>query len=179
MPKKYDGLMQGFQLWVNLPAKKKMIDPKYRGIEKEQIPIIQKNGMTIKVIAGKIDGVEGPVWDLAIDIEYFDVELAKSKTFEHASHSNNTVFAYVVNGSIEVHDKIITLGHCAVFGEGDAIRISSKEGTRFLIASGEPLKEPVAWGGPIVMNTEEELEKAYYKLDEGTFIKTTKPAKLS
>ena len=179
MPQKYDGLMQGFQLWVNLPAKKKMIDPKYRGIEKEQIPTVQKNGITIKVIAGKIDGIEGPVCDLAIDIEYFDVELAEAKTFEHATHRNNTVFAYVVNGSIEVHDKTITMGHCAVFGEGDLIKIGSKKGAHFLFVSGEPLKEPVAWGGPIVMNTEEELERAYDELDEGTFIKTTKPAKLS
>ena len=179
MPQKYDGLMQGFQLWVNLPAKKKMIDPKYRGIEKEQIPTVQKNGITIKVVAGKIDGVEGPICDLAIDIEYFDVELAEAKTFEHAKNSHNTVFAYVVNGSIEVHDKTITMGHFAVFGEGDLVKIGSKKGAHFLFVSGEPLKEPVAWGGPIVMNTEEELERAYDELDEGTFIKTTKPAKLS
>jgi quercetin 2,3-dioxygenase len=179
MPQKYDGMMQGFQLWVNLPAKKKMIDPKYRGIEKEQIPVVQKNGITIKVIAGKIGGLEGPVCDLAIDIEYFDVELAEAKTFEHATYGNNTVFVYVVNGSIEVRDKIISMGHCAIFGEGDVIRISSKKGARFLIASGEPLKEPVAWGGPIVMNTEEELERAFDELDEGTFIKAAKPTKLS
>jgi redox-sensitive bicupin YhaK (pirin superfamily) len=179
MPQKYDGLMQGFQLWVNLPAKKKMIDPKYRGIEKEQIPMVQKNGITIKVVVGNIDGVEGPVCDLAIDIEYFDVELAEAKTFEHVTHRNNAVFAYVVNGSIEVHDKTITMGHCAVFGEGDLVKISSNKGAHFLFVSGKPLKEPVAWGGPIVMNTEEELEKAYDELDEGTFIKTTKPAKLS
>jgi quercetin 2,3-dioxygenase len=179
MPQKYEGLMQGFQLWVNLPAKKKMIEPKYRGIEKEQIPTIQKNGMKIKVIAGKIDGIEGPVCDLAIDIEYFDVKLAESKTFEHATDRNNTVFAYVVDGSIEVKDKTISTGQCAVFGEGDSIKISSKKSAHFLIASGEPLKESIAWGGPIVMNTEEELEKAYDELDEGTFIKTKKQAKLS
>jgi redox-sensitive bicupin YhaK (pirin superfamily) len=156
-----------------------MIDPKYRGIEKEQIPIVQKNGMTIKVIAGKIDGVKGPVCDLAIDIEYLDVELPEAKTFEHATHMHSTVFAYVVDGSIEVHDKTIMVGHCAVFGEGDLVKIGSKKGARFLFVSGEPLKEPVAWGGPIVMNTEEELETAYDELDEGTFIKTIKSAKLS
>jgi len=179
MPQKYDGLMQGFQLWVNLPAKKKMTDPKYRGIEKEQIPTVQKNGMTIKVIAGKIDEVEGPVCDLAIEIEYFDVELPEAKTFEHAINRNNAVFAYVVDGSIEVYNKTIMVGHCAVFSEGELVKIGSKKGAHFLFVSGEPLKEPVAWGGPIVMNTEEELEKAYDELDEGTFIKTTKSTKLS
>jgi redox-sensitive bicupin YhaK (pirin superfamily) len=179
LPQKYDGLMQGFQLWVNLPAKKKMTDPKYRGIEKDQIQIFQKNGVKIKVIVGKIDGIEGPVCDLAIDIDYFDVELAESKTFEHATDRDNTVFAYVVDGSIEGYDKTISTGQCAVFGEGYSIKICSKNDARFLIASGEPLKEPVAWGGPIVMNTEEELERAYDELDEGTFIKTTEPSKLS
>lgn len=115
MPEKYDGLMQGFQLWVNLPAKKKMVDPKYRGILKEQIPVNQKNGMKIKVIAGKVDGIEGPVCDLQINIEYFDVELDSGKTFEHASARNDTVFAYIVEGAAAVQGKIISQGKCVVF----------------------------------------------------------------
>jgi redox-sensitive bicupin YhaK (pirin superfamily) len=176
MPQKYDGLMQGFQLWVNLPAKKKMIDPKYRGIERERIPLFQKNGVKIKVIAGRIDGTEGPVRDLAIAVEYFDVELAPGKVFEHTAPKNCTAFAYVVYGSIEVLDKTIMQGQCPVFGKGDLVKIASKLGSRFLFASGEPLKEPVAWRGPIVMNTQEELDKAFEELDMGTFIKTKKPA---
>jgi quercetin 2,3-dioxygenase len=171
MPKKYDGLMQGFQLWVNLPAKNKMVDPKYRGIEREQIPNFKKNGVTIKVIAGKIDRTQGPVRDLAIDIEYFDVELTAGKTFEHPTRKNDTAFAYVVEGAIEAQDKNVFQGQCAVFGNGDFIKISSKKGSRFLFVSGQPLNEPVAWRGPIVMNTEEELEQAYEELEEGTFIK--------
>jgi redox-sensitive bicupin YhaK (pirin superfamily) len=177
MPKKYNGLMQGFQLWVNLPARKKMIDPKYRGIEKEEIPIVQKNGVKIKVLSGKIDKTVGPVKDLAIDIEYFDVELASGEIFVRATPRNHTVFAYVVSGSIEVQNKTITLEHCAVFSEGDLVRIGSKEGSRFLFVTGEPIKEPVAWRGPIVMNTQEELNRAFEELDEGTFIKTIKPTK--
>jgi quercetin 2,3-dioxygenase len=179
MPQKYDGLMQGFQLWVNLPAKKKIIDPKYRGIEKEQIPTVQKNGIKIKVIAGRANGTEGPVRDLAIDIEYFDVELASGKVFEHTTSKDSTAFAYVVNGSIEVMDKAVVEGQCAVFGKGDLIKIQSKLGGNFLFVSGEALKEPVAWRGPIVMNTQEELDKAFEELDMGTFIKTKKPAKPS
>jgi redox-sensitive bicupin YhaK (pirin superfamily) len=172
MPQKYDGLMQGFQLWVNLPAKKKMVDPKYRGILKEQIPITQKNGMKVKVIAGKVDGIQGPVRDLAIDIEYFDVELASGKTFEHATTKNDTVFAYIVEGSVEVQGKTITHGQCVVFGEGNFTEIRSKKGSRFLFVSGQPLNEPVAWRGPIVMNTQKELDKAFEELELGTFIKT-------
>ena len=177
MPKKYNGLMQGFQLWVNLPARKKMIDPKYRGIEKEEIPIVQRNGLKVKVLSGKIDRTVGPVRDLAIDIEYFDVELASGEIFEHATPRNHTVFAYVVSGSIEVQNKTMTHGLCAVFSEGDLVRIGSKGGARFLFVMGEPLKEPVAWRGPIVMNTQEELNKAFEELDEDTFIKSAKPTK--
>ena len=172
MPKKYHGLMQGFQLWVNLPAKKKMSDPKYRGIEKEQIPTIEKDGVTVKVIAGKVDGILGPVRDLATDIEYFDVTLAAGKTFEHTTPKNYTVFAYVVEGSIDVQDKEMLQGQCAVFGKGDIAKISSKNGGRILFVLSEPLNEHVAWRGPIVMNTEEELEQAFEELEEGTFIKT-------
>ena len=174
MPKKYDGLMQGFQLWVNLPAKSKMVDPKYRGIERDQIPNVKKNGITNKVIAGKVDGTQGPVRDLAIDIEYFDLELTAGKTFEHPTHKKDTAFAYVVEGSIKIQDKEVLQGQCAVLSNGDFIKINSKNGSRFLFVSGQPLNEPVAWRGPIVMNTEEELEKAYQELEDGTFIKTKK-----
>jgi redox-sensitive bicupin YhaK (pirin superfamily) len=172
MPQKYGGLMQGFQLWVNLPAKKKMVDPKYRGILKEQIPVVKKAGVKIKVIAGKADAIQGPVHDLAIDIEYFDVELASGKIFEHATNKNDTVLAYVIEGSIEVQGKTIMEGQCIVFGEGDFAKISSKNGSLFLYVSGKPLNEPVAWRGPIVMNTQEELDKAFEELEAGTFIKT-------
>ncbi|HSV49108.1 MAG TPA: pirin-like C-terminal cupin domain-containing protein, partial [Candidatus Acidoferrales bacterium] len=178
MPQKYNGLMQGFQLWVNLPAKKKMVDPKYRGIVKEQIPVAQKDGVTIKVIAGKVNGVQGPVRDLAIDIEYFDVALSAGKIFEHKTAKNDTVFAYIIEGSVEVQGQPITHGHCIIFDEGETVKIDSISGGRFLFVTGEPLNEPVAWRGPIVMNTEEELEQAFEELDEGTFIKTKNSSNL-
>ena len=175
MPQKYNGLMQGFQLWVNLPAKKKMTDPKYRGITKDQIPTIEKDSQTIKVIAGKIEGIEGPVRDLSTETEYFDVELAPGKEFQHSTHKNLTVFSYIINGSVEVHGQKIKSGQCTVLSRGDSVKISTLNGARFLFVAGEPLNEPVAWKGPIVMNTEEELNKAFKELDEGTFIKSHKP----
>lgn len=177
MPQKYSGLMQGFQLWVNLPAKKKMVDPKYRGILKEQIPMVQKDGLKIKVIAGKMAGIQGPVRDLAIDIEYFDIELAPGKAFEHATAKDDTVFAYVVEGAVEVQGKNIMQGHCVVFGKGDSVKICSTKGSHFLFVSGKPLNEPVAWRGPIVMNTQEELDTAFKELDLGTFIKSNSSLK--
>ena len=177
MPQKYSGLMQGFQLWVNLPAKKKMVDPKYRGILKEQIPTVQKDGLKIKVIAGKMDGIQWPVRDLAIDIEYFDIELAQGKAFEHATAKDDTVFAYVVEGAVEVQGKNIMQGQCVVFGKGDSVKICSTKGSHFLFVSGKPLNEPVAWRGPIVMNTQEELDTAFKELDLGTFIKSNSSLK--
>ena len=177
MPQKYSGLMQGFQLWVNLPAKKKMVDPKYRGILKEQIPMVQKDGLKIKVIAGKMAGIQGPVRDLAIDIEYFDIELAPGKAFEHATAKDDTVFAYVVEGAVEVQGKNIMQGQCVGFGKGDSVKICSTKGSHFLFVSGKPLNEPVAWRGPIVMNTQEELDTACKELDLGTFIKSNSSLK--
>lgn len=178
MPQKYDGLMQGFQLWVNLPAKKKMTDPKYRGITKDKIPIIEKNGQIIRVIAGKTMGIEGPVRDLSTETEYFDVELAAGKAFQHSTHKSLTVFSYIVTGSVEVLGDKIKSEQCVVFSQGDSVKISSLKGARFLFVAGEPLNEPVAWRGPIVMNTEEELDKAFEELDEGTFIKSHKTIKI-
>ncbi|MGD0494593.1 MAG: pirin family protein [Candidatus Bathyarchaeia archaeon] len=179
MPRRYEGLMQGFQLWVNLPAKKKMIDPRYRGITGNQIPVLEKEGAEIKVIAGTIDGTKGPVQDLVVDVDYFDVELAASKTFEHSTERDSNVFAYVIKGSGYFDDKLIESQKCALFSEGDSVRITTEGGIRFLFVSGKPLKEPVAWGGPIVMNTQEELAKAFQELDQGTFIKTGRAVKPS
>lgn len=172
MPQKYDGLMQGFQLWVNLPAAKKMIDPKYRGIENKQIPITQKDGAKIKVIAGKVDGTIGPVQDLSIDIEYFDIELSAGKSFAHLVPKNNTVFSYVVEGIIDIAGKQVMEGQCAVLEEGNNVKITATKHSRLLFVSGAPLGEPVAWRGPIVMNTEEELDEAFRELRLGTFIRT-------
>lgn len=180
MPRRYNGLMRGFQLWVNLPAKKKMIAPKYRGITKDQIPTLKKEGIETKVMAGTIDATEGPVQDLAVDVEYFDVKLAAGKAFERATERDCKVFAYAIEGSGYSDDMLIESQHCALFGEGDSVKIGTKDGFRFLFVSGKPLNEPVAWGGPIVMNSEEELAKAFQELEEGSFIKagrTVKPSR--
>ena len=179
MPRRYEGLMQGFQLWVNLPAKKKMIDPKYRGIVNDQVPVLEKEGAEIKVIAGRINGTRGPVRDLVVDVEYFDVKLAASKTFEHPTARDDTVLAYVVEGSGYLDNELIGSRECALFSEGDTIKIKAKDDIRFLYVSGKPLNEPVAWGGPIVMNTQEELKIAFQELEQGTFIRTGRTVKPS
>ncbi len=179
MPRRFLGVMQGFQLWVNLPAKRKMIAPRYRGITKKQVPTLEKDGVTIKVIAGRIDETKGPVQDLMVEVEYYDVELEAEKAFNHTTGRDCTVFVYLFEGSAYSQNTLINSGHCAAFGDGDSVKIRTKDGTRFLFVKGRPLKEPVVWGGPIVMNTEEELALAFQELEEGTFIKTGKTVKPS
>ena len=158
MPKKYSGTLQGFQLWVNLPKKHKMMKPRYRGITAKEIPRIDG----VKVIAGTYKGVEGPVQDLMVDVTYLDVTCNKSvKT----KIRNGFVYLFegkgVFNGTELEEQELITVEKELVV-EGDC---------RFLLVEGEPLNEPIAWGGPIVMNTEEELSQAFKDYQEGTFIK--------
>jgi redox-sensitive bicupin YhaK (pirin superfamily) len=179
MPKRYEGLMRGFQLWVNLPARKKMMAPRYRGITADQIPSWEKEGTKLKVIAGNFEGTQGPVRDLVVNVEYFDVELKAGSRFERATNAGLTVFVYVIDGSAYCGGTSLGPESCALFGKGDRVVIGTKEGARFLFVTGKPLNEPVAWGGPIVMNTEDELVKAFEELELGTFVKKGEAVKAS
>ncbi|OGS55767.1 MAG: hypothetical protein A3K60_04370 [Euryarchaeota archaeon RBG_19FT_COMBO_56_21] len=176
MPQRYDGMFQGFQLWVNLPASKKMMDPRYRDIKSDQIPVAKiSEGVEAKVIAGDVAGVKGPVRDLVVRTEYLDVKMGSGKVFEQASVDGSTQLAYLYEGDalLDPEDKNpANQGTLAIFGNGNGVKIrSGASGARFLLVSGKPLREPVAWGGPIVMNTEEELDRAFEELRQGTFIK--------
>jgi redox-sensitive bicupin YhaK (pirin superfamily) len=171
-----DGIMEGFQLWANLPKNDKMMGPRYRDIAAEQIPLLrQDDGAEIKVICGQVDGVSGPVTDVKIDPEYLDVWVPTNKKFTHRTNQYHTVFCYIYfgegifeeGGSEAFGDK-----HLVLFDSGQKVDITAKDGgLRFLLISGKPLKEPIAWGGPIVMNTEEELQLAFAELKNGNFIK--------
>jgi hypothetical protein len=176
MPRRTEGMMQGFQLWVNLPRAHKMMPPRYREVKREEIPVIEPRiGVEVKVIAGKVDGVLGPVKDLVVMVRYLDVELAPEQQWELDVPQGHSSFAYVFQGKGSFDNSGEQFGqeHLVMFGEGDSIKVKSRQnGVRFLLVSGEPLKEPVAWGGPIVMNTEEELEQAFSELRSGDFIKS-------
>jgi len=174
MPKAYNGNMQGFQLWINLQKKNKMIPPQYRGISQKDIVIVNRSESTIKLIAGSLDGTKASLTDLNEDIEYFDVKL--SGTFKHDT-TKKTVLIYVIEGSIKILDQKLSDHHCVLLGGSGEISIESKNG-RFLFIAGNPLNEPIAWGGPIVMNTQKELHQAFKELDEGTFIKHGKSVEL-
>lgn len=168
--------MQGFQLWVNLPASKKMTDPKYRDIKSKEIPEIETSkGVKAKVIAGKLKGTEGPVKDFNVDVEYFDVTMKPYSELILKTKNGYTAFAYLIEGEIIAGKKKIIENNLAVFADGDSITVETKESSaRFIFISGKPLKETVAWHGPIVMNTQEQLKQAFEEIENNTFIKKRK-----
>jgi len=171
-----DGVLRGFQLWVNLPAKHKMMAPRYRGIAAAGIPASTlAAGVTAKVIAGEAGGVRGPVKDLVVDICYLDVTAARSAACEHHVPTDHRCLAYVVEGEGGFAGARVGAGHLVLFeGRGAVTVESGPRGCRYLLLSGRPLGEPVAWYGPIVMNTEEELETAFREYRDGTFVKVAR-----
>ena len=198
MPKgEQDGSMWGFQLWANLPKSNKMMTPRYRDIKDKDIPrITTENGTTVKVICGKFQGTTGPVEDIVIEPEYFDITIPPETEFNHMLNPEHTIFTYVIKGSgyfdqerdAYAHniqgsnyfdfkrDCLIRPESLVLYEKGEGIKIHTQdELVRFLLISGKPLQEPVAWYGPIVMNTQEELRTAFEEYKEGTFIKHDQP----
>jgi redox-sensitive bicupin YhaK (pirin superfamily) len=176
MPQRQEGLMRGFQLWVNLPSNHKMMPPRYQEISAEDVPeLILNNNVKVKIIAGQADGQEGPVKDIVCDPEYIDISVPPGVEFHHAVAEPHTLFAYVMEGegfSDPEKQVQLTPEQLILFGRGEHVTVTAQHNTlRFLLISGNPIGEPVAWGGPIVMNTKEELNLAFQEYREGTFIK--------
>jgi redox-sensitive bicupin YhaK (pirin superfamily) len=182
MPKGDDaGRMYGFQLWANLAAKDKMCPPRYQEFRGEDIPEVRgADGSLLRLICGTFEGREGPVKGVGIDPLYVDISLTGAAEKRFALPSGRTAFAYVIGGSGRFDDtlepasgQMEALNRTLVlFSDGDEIAVrAGKDGVRFLLVSGRALREPVAWHGPIVMNTREELETAFEELDAGTFLK--------
>ncbi len=167
------GRMWGFQLWANLPKVHKMMDPRYREVTSTQIPTIKTaEGATVKVVSGTVAGVQGPVREIVIDPEFIDVSLPAGKSFTHTVKPGYTTFAYVAEGE-GTFGQIQREGTIVLYQPaGDTVLVTTdKKPVRFLLVSGKPLQEPVAWYGPIVMNTQEELKTALDEFKAGTFIK--------
>jgi len=170
------GRMGGFQLWANLPASQKMMPPRYRDVLRSTVPEkTVEGGAAVRVIAGEIEGTRGPVRDIVIDPEYLDVNLPEHARFGHEIPSDRTVFAYVIEGECYVgreKKEVLLMNSLVLFGAGEEVELTAgKAQARFLLVSGRPLREPVAWYGPIVMNTRAELETAMEEYRNGTFIK--------
>ncbi len=176
MPKDSGGFLWGLQLWVNLPSNQKMIKPRYRDVSAATIPEYkEKNGVKVKVISGNYKDYIGPVKDIICDPEYLDIEIPSQERFEHSIVFGHTALAYVLNGEgyfDSDQKETIKAEHAVLFSDGSKVRIEALDKTlRFVLISGKPIGDPVAWHGPIVMNTEEELALAFEEYRNGTFIK--------
>jgi redox-sensitive bicupin YhaK (pirin superfamily) len=191
------GVMGGFQLWANLPADHKMMDPRYREVKAEQMPeVVSDAGVRTRIIAGRLGDAEGPVRDVVSDPFYVDVTVPPKSQHVQPTKRGHTAFAYVIEGrgyfcrekdpfTYEMQgvnyfdmqrEPFIGNGELVLFEDGDQIVVSTEADlVRFLLVSGRPIGEPVAWYGPIVMNTEEELAVAFEEYRNGTFVKHARP----
>jgi len=195
MPKgDQQGRMGGFQLWANLPRTHKMMHPRYRGLTAAEIPeVTLPSGVKVRIVSGSVGEVTGPVTDVVTDPEYLDVSVPANTVFEHPLKPGHTAFAYIYDGEgyfddcrdpyghdirgrnyfeMERQGKIASEHVVLYEREGDRATITTEDApVRFLLISGRPLDEPVAWWGPIVMNTRDELRQAFQEYENGTFIK--------
>ena len=195
MPKgNENGAMHGFQLWANLPSNQKMTAPRYQDIKSKEIKsLVDDDGTIIKVIAGDYRGYKGPVDGIAAEPEYLDIYIPPLKFKRFPFDTSRQGFAYIFEGDGDFHNASNPVGikvekefngqefelrdlsgnrTLVVFDSGDEVAVlAGEKGIRFLLISGTPIKEPVAWHGPIVMNTQEELKAAFNELNNGTFIK--------
>ncbi len=190
------GRMGGFQLWANLPAAHKMMGPRYREVKSRVIPEVSaEGGAKIKILCGEVQGTRGPVRDIVTDPAYLDVAVPPKTEFVHPTPKGHTLFAYVIEGEAVFCQEKMPFSYDAeganyfdlqrkashgngtlvLFGDGEQVIVSTEEEpVRFLLVSGKPIGEPVAWYGPIVMNTREELQTAFEEYANGTFIKQKK-----
>ncbi len=176
MPEQQDGLLEGFQLWINLPAANKLTTPAYQEHAAAQIPTETRPGATLRVITGTTaQGTTGPVVQPLTQPVYFDVALDAGAAFEEPLPTGHTAVVYVIDGSLRLADESgaeQSLGRdqLGVLGDGDALALEAgDEGARFLLIAGKPLGEPIARAGPFVMNTEQELRQAFIDYQSGKF----------
>jgi hypothetical protein len=174
MPEQEEGLMQGFQLWVNLPAKDKMCKPRYQDIDPEKIPVVERpDGTKVKVLVGSFDGVRGPVTDVATDPLYLDITLPAGVKASVPVEAEHNAFAYVFEGSARIgaEAQLVERGLLAVLSLGETVTVEGgPDGGRLILVAGRPLREPVAKYGPFVMNTPQEIRQAIADYQAGRFV---------
>ena len=189
MPKASERLL-GCQLWVNLPKKEKMTEPAYRDIKKEDVTVIQEENATVRVLSGKYHDYLGAVKNEHIKVQYLDVTLEPNTVWHYQETFNDqTLFLYLIEGTLASDEALTDFEEkaCAILLSGSTSESTDQdevlvkagaEGARFFLLAAKPLHETIAWGGPIVMNTEKELDEAFRELDNNTFIKHARPQRL-
>jgi hypothetical protein len=172
MPQMRPEGIAGFQLWVNLPARLKMMKPRYQEVRSHQIPEIkQDGGVTIRVITGAVGAVRGPVTDIAAAPTYLDITIPARAAFTQPIERGQTAFAYLHDGAADVGGRKVVAPQLVVLGDGDAVTVTATQRVaRLLLVSGRPLGEPIARYGPFVMTTREEIEQTLRELRDGTFV---------
>ena len=174
MPSMKEGKLHGFQLWINMPAKFKMNDPEYIYLNSKKIEVFKDSEKIIKIIAGTYKDKEGPVIKHNVEPIYFDIELNKDKEFSYDLPESNNSFIYLIKGEIKIGNKIhkkINNSTLVLLKNGGNLRIASSMNSKFLLISAKPINEQIARGGPFVMNTKSEIEKAIKDYQSGNFVK--------
>jgi redox-sensitive bicupin YhaK (pirin superfamily) len=172
MPKSSPRLL-GLQLWVNLPRANKMAEPAYQSITNAMVARTQIGGAQIGVISGRVEDTQGVFQPKYVKASIYDITLPKGEEVILPTHVDENVFIFLIMGGCIIDGARIPEKTAVLFGPGDSIAVSAtpEAELRFVFFSGKPLREPIAWGGPIVMNTEEELSRAFVELSKGTFIR--------
>ena len=172
MPQQTNGLMRGFQLWINLPAKEKMSDPVYQEFSPEAVPEVALEQGGVRVLAGQFGTRRGAIEDPATDVLYLDVNLEAGARFSLPLEQTRNGFVYVFEGNARLADDVLETHTLAVLGPGDMVEIVAGDaGARFILVAGRPLGESVVQRGPFVMNTPEEIEQAFSDYREGRFVR--------
>ena len=173
MPKQDDGLMRGFQLWINLPAANKMETPEYQEYESTAFPVIETSDYRVKVLIGKFSNENSPIADDITHVSYFDVQVKAGKRFQHELPIENNRFLFVFEGSGLLHGKNVPLNTLVTLGVGDNTPdfVAGEQGARFVVISGKPINEPIVQYGPFVMNTREEIDQAMQDFQANNFVR--------
>ena len=173
MPKQENGLMRGFQLWINLPAANKMDTPEYQEFKSEAFPVVKTSDYSVKVLIGRFADADAPIVDDITEVSYLDIQLAAGKHFQHELTAGNNSFIYVFEGDGKFNGQYIPANALIQLGTDDNMPdfTAGKEGARFLLVSGKPINESVVQYGPFVMNSREEIDEAMHDYQSNNFVR--------
>lgn len=171
MPQQANGLMRGFQLWINLPSQEKMSDPEYQEFAADQIPAVAVAGARVKMISGELNGVRGPIHDPHTQLEYLDVEIAPARSFARELRAGRTAFIYLFEGNARIAGRDLDTHTFVALSAGTVDIVAGAQGARFIFVSGKPLQEPIFQHGPFVMNTAQEVRQAFEDYQSGRLVK--------
>lgn len=173
MPKQENGLMRGFQLWINLPAAHKMDQPEYQEYSSEAFPVVETADYSVKVLIGRFADAIAPIMDDSTDVTYLDVHVQPGKHFQHRLPVEHNSFLYVFEGSGQLNRRNVSLHTLVALGADDAVFdfVAGKQGARFVVISGKPIQEPIVQYGPFVMNSREQIDQALQDFQSNSFVR--------